>query len=183
MPTHKKSHWGGHLGATALLAMLLFTSCVAYSEQTANGGLAWLPAWTQSQAPRPGDTVPVTGPQTTPPAPSPKAPTDLPATVEQVRQAEARFIVRFEDEPLLSNVGKTFRRDERSARASYRLWQQQNPKMTGIELLRASYSGELILVLPSDDPQNRTADDVLNALQTMDTLVYAEPDSSAKPSQ
>ena len=167
MPSISKTHWGGHLGVIGLTTMLLFTSCVTVSEQSYEGGLAWLPAWAQGGGADTADAPP----------------NQLAAQARQINPARAQFIVRFADEPLLGDVGKSFRRDPKSARASYRRWQEQHPEMQGIELVRASYSGELILALPEDDTLGRNPQDVLDALTAMDTLVYAELDSTAKPSQ
>lgn len=163
MPSAVKPHLGGHLGLTGLLVMLTATSCVALSEAQNETRALWLPAWAQT-------AQPVSQPV-------------HPATALTETSKETTFIVRFENEPLLSDVGKSFRSDPKSAQASFKLWQKQHPDMQGIKLVRASYSGELILALPENDPLDRQAEDVLKALRAMDTLVYAEPDSLAKASQ
>ena len=54
-----------------------------------------------------------------------------------------------------------------------------HPQLQGLQLVRASYSGELILALPQDDPARRSVSDVIAALETMDNLAYAEVDSVA----
>lgn len=168
MRSAAKPHLGGHLGLTGLVIMLLFTGCVAVAEQRSEAGAHWLPAWAQ--------TTSQTGATTDP------AGTTHTDTADAEDASDMLFIVRFENEPLLGDVGKAFRRDPKSAQDSFKLWQKQNPDMQGLRLVRASYSGELILALASDDPQGRQAGDVLRSLRAMPTLIYAEPDSLAKTS-
>lgn len=159
--TKPQPHRGGHIGLAALLAMLIATGCVAWTESTSKGGLSFLPAWGQGSA---------------------EAPAALPAQATTVSAPAASFIVRFDNEPVLSEIGKSFRRDEAGARAKFATWLEAYPELEGLRLSRASYSGELILILPSDDPMERTPNDVLSTLKAMDNLVYAELDVMAKAS-
>lgn len=159
--TKPQPHRGGYIGLAALLAMLIATSCVAWTESTSEGGLSFLPAWGQGSV---------------------ETPATLPAQANTVSAPAASFIVRFDNEPLLSEIGKSFRRDEVAARAKFATWLEDHPELEGLRLSRASYSGELILILPSDDPMERTPSDVLSTLKAMDNLAYAELDVMAKAS-
>lgn len=164
MKTSTRPHRGGQIGLVALLAMLVATGCVAWTEGTSEGGLSFLPAWAQQ-----GDD-------------GEQAPVIIPADAKTINGPAASFIVRFENEPVLSEIGKSFRRDGDGARAKFADWVKEHPEVEGLKLSRASYSGELILVLPSDDSQGRSPEDVLEALRGMDNLAYAELDVMAKAS-
>jgi len=164
MPKVAKPHYGGHLGLTGLLVMLAATGCVAMTEQASVSRFHGLPGLSQ--------TAPVLRPISRPSQTRPK-----------LKPETATFIVRFEDEPLLRDIGRTFRQDEPAAKAIFRQWQSQQPQLEGLELVLASMSGDMLLALPEDDPQQRTPEDVLRALRTMDTLVYAEPDSMVEINQ
>ncbi|MEL7040658.1 MAG: hypothetical protein AAGL90_03990 [Pseudomonadota bacterium] len=91
----------------------------------------------------------------------------------------ATFIVRFHDDPTLAQVSRNFRRDQAGTSAVYRDWAANHPQLSGLSLVRASYSGELILALPANDPAGRTPQDVIAALRTMPNLAYAEIDEMA----
>jgi len=141
--------------------MLAVTSCVAVAQQGSSGYTSWLPAWGQlAQA---------------------RQQTEIPAQVTTINKPVATFIVRFDNEPVLNEIGKTFRRDGAGARAKFATWCEDYPDLQDLALVRASYSGELILALPQNDPKNRSPRDVLNALQGMDNLAYAEIDEIAHP--
>jgi hypothetical protein len=154
-------HRGGQIGLVALVAMLIATGCVAWTEKTSNGGLSFLPAWGQDRV---------------------ETPQELPAEAETVSAPAASFIVRFDNEPVLSEIGKSFRRDQAAARKKFAAWLEDHPALQGLRLSRASYSGELILILPSDDPKGRSPEDVLKTLNAMENLAYAELDVMAKAS-
>ena len=149
-------HYGGQIGLTALLCMLSLTGCMAFS-QTANS-LSFFPQWTTGQI----EAAQVVKAQTVP-----------------VSAPAATFIVRFNNEPELEPVYRNFRRDEVGTRATYNQWATAHPQLRGLQLVRASYSGELILALPKDDAAGRSAADVIAALETIDSLAYAEVDSIA----
>lgn len=149
-------HYGGHMGLAALLCMLSLTGCMAFT-QTADS-LSFFPQWTKGQI----EAAQLVQAQVTP--------TQAPA---------ATFIVRFNDEPELQQVCRNFRRDEAGTRASFNQWASAHPQLQGLQLVRASYSGELILALPKGDPNGRSASDVIAALETIDSLAYAEVDSIA----
>ena len=155
-------HYGGQLGVAALLCMLSVTGCVTFTENAPNGVFSFLPSWSQSRV-EPRNT--------------------LPAHAVQINAPAATFIVRFDDEPELDVVCKNFRRDETGTRAAFRDWAADHPQLDGLHLVRASYSGELILGLPMDDPAGRTPGDVIAALETIDNLAYAEIDEMATTSK
>lgn len=152
-----RPHYGGHMGLMALLCMLGVTGCMAFAENT--GATSFLPGWAQTT--------------------SYSEPTD--ATL--VSANAATFIVRFNNEPELQQVSRNFRRDEAATREVFRKWAAQYPQLEGLELVRASYSGELILGLPVNDPAGRSPKDVIAALETMSNLAYAEIDSMATASE
>ena len=153
-------HYGGQIGFAALLCMLAATGCVTFSEQA--GGSTLLPSFAQQ-----------TG----------KATTAVPAQMVKLSEPAATFIVKFRNEPALDTVYRNFRRDEAATRAAYADWASAHDVLKGLRLVRASYSGELILALPMDDPQGRSPYDVIAALETIESLAYAEIDSMATTSE
>lgn len=157
--TERLPHYGGQMGIMALLCMLSLTGCMAFTEQT--GSLTFFPGWLQSQSERP-QVVQAQGVVVSAPA--------------------ATFIVRFNNEPELDQVCRNFRRDEAGTRAAFQTWAADYSQLRGLLLVRASYSGELILALPKADPYGRSASDVIAALETIDNLAYAEIDSLATTS-
>lgn len=154
----QKAHYGGHLGLIGLLGMLTLTGCIAAS-QTLDTGAGWLPAWAQQTS---GNT---------------QAPVLKPAQAVTEATMKAVYIVRFDANRALSPVGQGFRKDPAASRATFAEWAKDYPALEGLKLIRASYSGELILGLPSDSA--RDSDGVLEALNRMDNLVYAERDVMA----
>ncbi|MBR9834410.1 MAG: hypothetical protein GYB42_04320 [Alphaproteobacteria bacterium] len=130
------------------------------TPQSSPGFVNWWPKWFSLQSPQ------------TQPVVSQQAALERPA---------ATFIVRFQGEPVLDDICKTFRRDEAGARAKFETWQQDHPAMQGLVLMRASYSGEIIVGLSRDDALKRTPGQVLEDLRGMDNLVYAETDEIAQP--
>lgn len=143
-----------------LVCGFVLTGCVSWSGQ--GGGLGFMPAWSQS---------PIAAQQST--------------SVAQgvvISAPAATFIVRFNNEPELEHVCRNFRRDESGTRAAYQAWAAQHDQLKGLQLVRASYSGELILALPASDRSGRSARDVIAALKTIDNLAYAEIDSMASTS-
>lgn len=151
-----KPHYGGQLGLLGLLAMLGLTGCMALSEAMP-AGATWMPSWAQQTS---ADT-----------------PAVLPAQAVSEAEMKAVYIVRFEADPGLTPVGRQFRKDATAARAAFADWAADKPELEGLDLIRASYSGELILGLPKDT--DRTPDGVLEALNTMENLIYAERDVMA----
>lgn len=154
--TPPKPHYGGHLGLIGLLAMIGITGCVAFTERMASTN-AWMPSWAQQT--------------------SGEAPVLKPAQAVTEDNMKAVFIVRFEADPDLSPVGKTFRKDEAASRDTFSKWAEDRQQLNGLKLISASYSGEFILGLPEDS--DRTPDEVLESINSMDNLVYAERDVMA----
>ena len=143
----------------ASLGVFMLTGCVGFSNT--GSGLGFMPAWSQ----------PVTAQQS--------------VAVSQsglINAAAATFIVKFNNEPALEQVCRNFRRDEVATRKIFNTWAAQHPQLKGVKLVRASYSGDLILALPANDPEGRTARDVIAALETLPNLAYAEIDSMASAS-
>lgn len=144
---------------TVIAGLLAMSSaCVnVMGAQSYSGVSTWLPGWSKvTQAATPN-------------------------TPDQIAKPAASFIVKFRSEPELDMVGKTFRRDAASARQVFAAWSEKHPGLEGLILMRASYSGELIVGLPKSDPLRRTPQDVLASFQAIDTLVYAERDDIAYP--
>ena len=156
-------HYGGHIGLAALLCMLSLTGCVTLTEQT--GSMAFFPTWMKPDVEQ-----------------TAQRPAVIEAQAVQISAPAATFIVRFADDPELQQVCRNFRRDETGTRAAFRDWAADHAQLRGLHLVRASYSGELILALPSDDPAGRSPADVIAALESMDNLIYAEIDSMASAS-
>ena len=157
--TQATPHYGGHIGFAALVCMLTVTGCVTFSEGA--NGATFLSSFTQQS----GGT-----------------PSALPANAIKLTEPAATFIVRFKNEPALETVYRNFRRDEAGTRDAYRDWASAYEALEGLHLVRASYSGELILALPMDDPQGRSPYDVIAALEAMESLAYAEIDDMATTS-
>ncbi len=155
-----KPHHGGQLGLTALCCMLAMASCATYAQQSYTGSASWLPGWAQ-----------VTKQQT-------KQITTAQAST--VDQAAATYIVRFDANPAITDVCKNFRRDKAGSRAKFAVWSKPHPELQGLILASASYSGELVLALPRNDPAGRTPQQVLKALKGMDNIVYADIDAIAQ---
>jgi len=153
-------HYGGHIGLMALLCMLSLTGCVAFTDQSGAFGL--MPAWSQTSVQQ--QSVGLT-------------------QANLISAPAATFIVRFNDEPELDQVCRNFRRDEAGTRQAYLDWASDHAQLEGLYLVRASYSGELILALPANDPAGRSARDVIAALESIDNLAYAEIDSMASASE
>lgn len=153
-------HYGGQMGLVSLLCMLCVTGCVTFTDQS--GSLTIFPSWAQTSS----TATPV-----------------LQASQLQVVAPAATFIVRFNDEPDLVYVYRNFRRDEPATRAAYEKWATGHGQLQGLHLVRASYSGELVLALPRNDPMGRSPRDVIAALETIDNLAYAEIDSVASASE
>ncbi len=152
-------HYGGHMGFAALLCMLTVTGCVTFTDQS--GSVGFLSGWAQQTR------------QVTP---------TLPAGAVKVSEPAATFIVRFKNEPELEKMARNFRRDETGTRAAFLEWASAHKQLDGLHLVRASYSGELILALPMDDPAGRSPRDVIASLETIDNLAYAEIDEMATTS-
>ncbi len=154
--TENLPHYGGHMGLAALLCMLSLTGCMAFTQQA--NSLGFFPQWTTGQI---------------------EAAQLVQAQAAPVRDPAATFIVRFNNEPELDQVCRNFRRDEAGTRSTFQDWASDYRQLEGLQLVRASYSGELILALPKGDPAGRSVSDVIAALETIDSLAYAEVDSIA----
>lgn len=153
-------HLGGQFGLIGLLSMLCVTGCVTFSEP--NYSYGFLPQWLQFRIDQPAVSV------------RQAAPVSAPA---------ATFIARFNDEPELETICKNFRRDEAAARDAFTAWAASYDQLNGLQLVRASYSGELILGLPKNDPAGRSPRDVIAAVETIKNLDYIEIDSIARASE
>ena len=158
--TPPKPHYGGQLGLLGLLCMLTLTGCMTLADRMP-GAMSWMPVMAQQTS-------------TATPAKQP---------IEAISEADMKavYIVRFETDPDLTPVGRTFRKDTAGARATYRDWASTRPALKDLQLIRASYSGELILGLPKASERN--ADTVLTDIQAMDNLAYAERDVMAQAGQ
>ncbi len=147
-------------GVSALLAIFVIGGCASLVGGGPSGAMGWLPGWAQvSQVQK----------------------AEIPAQARTVEHPAATFIVRFDADPVITDICRTFRRDGTGARAKFTRWSTKYPELAGLTLYRASYSGELLLALPHNDPNNRTPKQVLTALQSMDNLAYAELDEIAHP--
>ena len=146
-------------------------------------GVAWLtgsdtPATTTSFAPA-QSTVSSSSSAS---AAKPASASDTEAVQTQSASADAAqyaIIVKFRDEPVIDEIGKTFRKDPDSVRARFSAWASDKPALRGLTLERASYSGELVLT-GSGSP---TMDEAISAIEAMDNVAYVEPDYSAQPSK
>ncbi|MDJ0921812.1 MAG: hypothetical protein QNI84_11845 [Henriciella sp.] len=148
--------FAGLMGALCLIGV---AACDTFGNTAPDQSASWIPRW-MLETPE-------------------NEPEVLPAQAMTSVQPAATFIVRFRDEPALEDVCKSFRRDYNGAQAKYQAWASGRPALAGLYLSSASYSGELILALPQNDPYNRSPQDVLTALRGLNNLAYAELDSNA----
>lgn len=151
-----------HHGGKSLIALscaLALSGCMAWSDQGQRTN--FLSNWTQTASAQPALNV---------------------SQAIVISAPAATFIVRFNDEPELDKVCRNFRRDEAGTRAAFNAWAAKHAPLKGLQLVRASYSGELILALPASAASGRSARDVIAALETIDNLAYAEIDSMASAS-
>lgn len=153
-------HYGGQIGLLVLASMLTLTGCMAFADQSGSAG--FLPGWSKGTS---------------------DANAIVLADASYTQAPAATFIVRFKNEPALDPVYRNFRRDEAGTRSTFKAWATAHDQLDGLFLVGASYSGELILGLPKNDPQGRSARDVIASLQTIDNLAYAEIDSIATTSE
>lgn len=87
------------------------------------------------------------------------------------------LIVRFRDTPELEEIARDFRRDPSGARAKFAKWAAGKPALAGLQLERASYSGELVLISSG----GRDIDQTIAAIKAMDNVAYVEKDYSVEP--
>lgn len=153
-------HLGGQFGLVGLMSMLCVTGCVTFSEP--NSSYGFLPQWLQFRLDQPVISARQAAP---------------------VSEPAATFIARFNDEPELEQICRNFRRNETAARDAFSNWAKAYHQLDGLQLVRASYSGELILGLPKNDPAGRSPRDVIAAVQTIQSLDYIEIDSIARASE
>ena len=151
-----------YLSRLGMLSAILLTGCVGLGGPSHAGGPHYFSGWFPWR-------IAMTGPAE---AQSP-APESFTAT----------FIVRFSDEPEVDQMCRNFRRDETGTRNAFRNWAEPYAALKGLYLVRASYSGELILGLPENDPAGRSPDQVLSELSELDNLAYAEIDQMATTSK
>lgn len=93
------------------------------------------------------------------------------------------FIVRLKGETEIDQACKMFGKDADGARALFKTWASRHRGLQGLTLERASYSGDIVVGLPENDPYDRSARDVLSAFQALDSIVYAEVDAYANPTK
>ena len=101
------------------------------------------------------------------------------STPQTADAGQFALIVKFRDEPMLEEIGKTFRKDPDGMRQKFRDWAAGKPALSGLTLERASYSGELVLT----GTGSKSMKDAIAAIEAMDNVAYVEPDYSAKPSK
>lgn len=102
---------------------------------------------------------------------------DLVRTQTAAGDAPFALIVRFRNTPELDEIAKNFRRDPSGARAKFNQWAASKPALAGLELERASYSGEFVLVSSG----GRNLDRTIAAIKAMDNVAYVEKDYSVEP--
>ena len=164
-----KSHHGSQVGIAAVGVSLCAACGVAWlsGSDTPSSGAAFAPAQTTTS---------------TSTAVKPASAGDPDAVQAQASSADAAqyaIIVKFKDEPVIDEIGKTFRKDPDAVRARFRDWAADKPALRGLTLERASYSGELVLT----GTGSRSMDEAISAIKAMDNVAYVEPDYSAQPSK
>ena len=157
------THHGVQLGLLVLVSMLLISSCMAFAQTNpATSSSNWTPAWgplAQSQ------------------------PTGLQGQAGTVVKPAATFIVRIKNDPVITDICRTYRRDTPAAIAKFTRWQASHPATRGLTLEQASYSGDIVLGLPANDPMRRTPQAVLASLRSMANVAYADINDAAYPSR
>lgn len=96
---------------------------------------------------------------------------------------QAAFIVRFNDEPELSDILKGFRSNKEKTRADFKKWASKHPELAGLSLVRVNYSGEAILGYRGEDDPNPAlnAKEIQARLNDVPFVRYADPDFTAFP--
>jgi len=169
--TSTKTQYGGQIGI-AVIGVFLCAACgmawLADNNDGPDGALSFTSATTSRDAVH---TAPAAATQQG----------EERFSVQSTAQAAPEFalIVKFDGEPVLDEIGKTFRKDPESSRARFREWAAGKSALDGLTLERASYSGELVLT----GSGSRTLNDTMAAIEAMDNVAYVEPDYSAKPSK
>lgn len=170
----RKDTDSGHLPAGQIgIAAVGVSLCAAC-------GVAWLsgsPGPSTSFVPTQSTTATSTSATTTP-----EGETDVVSVQSSPQLSDAgafALIVKFRDEPVLDEIGKTFRKDPEGMRQKFRDWAAGKPALSGLELERASYSGELVLT----GTGSQSMKDAIAAIEAMDNVAYVEPDYTAKPSK
>ncbi|MGB3627058.1 MAG: hypothetical protein WA989_14600 [Henriciella sp.] len=184
MAEHKHSmesrrYYGGQIGL-AVVAVSVCTACgVAWLSGGDDASLSYAPAGTERSEPA----------ETTAGTPEARIDVQRPDAAsddDRVRVATAdnsvpqyTLIVRFDDEPVLDEIGRSFRKDPDAARARFARWAAGKSALRGLRLERASYAGELVLT--NSGPRSR--DQAIAEIEAMDNIAYVEPDYSAEASK
>ena len=126
---------------------------------------------------------------------APEAPMTIPAQADGTLRpgdrsaADTVFIVKFADKTVETEVARIFRKDPDGARARFATWTKANG-WTGFELVGASYSGEVMLRLADDAPdelsrrfRTTSARDMADQMAARDGVVYCDPDYTAGPGE
>ena len=159
MAVHESDHYGGQMGLAAFVLMLGVTSCAALLGGEPDSRANWLPGWTRVER---------------------SAQDAILAQARTDQVAAATFIVRFHSEPAVDEICRSFRRDNAAARSRYAAWSSQYPQLSGLSLVGASYSGEMILGIAAGDAR-RSPSQILADLQSMGNVAYADIDAIAQP--
>lgn len=169
--TSTRTYSGGQIGL-AVIGVFLCAACGVAWLSTSDGGPD--DALTFASSTHPPDAVRSKPAVTT-------EPEDETFSVQTAGPSGPAFalIVKFDGEPVLDEIAKTFRKDPDGSRAKFRDWASGKPALRGLTLERASYSGELVLT----GGAGLNARDTMAAIEAMDNVAYVEPDYSAQPSK
>ena len=96
---------------------------------------------------------------------------------------EAAFVVRFNDDPVLTSALNQYRSDKDASIKAFAKWAADHPELSGLTLVRVNYSGETILgYIGADDASPvSNAKDMQARLNSLPFVRYADPDYTAFP--
>lgn len=174
-----RHYYGGQLGLAAV-AVSVCTACgVAWLSTSDDTSLSFAP--TSVERSEPVGAAPEVSEAGTSAETRANAPDDDRVRISTAQHSVPRYtlIVRFDDEPVLDELARSFRKDPDAARTQFTRWSADKPALKGLFLERASYSGELVLT--NSGPRSR--DQAIADIQAMDNIAYVEPDYSAEASK
>lgn len=175
-----KHYYGGQIGL-AVVAISVCSACgVAWLSGGSDTTLAYAPSSTERSEPAESAATNTSDVRTDAQAAGAASDDDR-VKVATADNSGPKFalIVRFDDEPVLDELARNFRKDPDAARARFAQWAADKPALKGLILERASYSGELVLT--NSGP--RTRDQAIKDIEAMDNIAYVEPDYSAETSK
>ncbi|MEM5515398.1 hypothetical protein WNY37_00455 [Henriciella sp. AS95] len=177
-----KHYYGGQIGL-AIVALSVCAACgvawLADSPGSSNAVLSYVPPSTHTADAPIAERPHISGTGDRVVDNDLVRPASVTGAASTAAIVEYAIIVRFEREPLIEEIGRTFRKDPEGSRAKFARWAADEPALRGLHLERASYSGEVVLA----GSGARSLSSVISEIEAMDNVVYVERDYSAKASK